>query len=632
MKITKRSKISSAYDFGGAYDIESDQFFTRDDLVELSNVLDEELAKYGLHVSDIYTVDTFTINVEASDDEGSAYVTSCRVDSRRIRRPADLLKYVPSIVDGIKMQLTDADDVYSSTDLDETARYNWDLNDYAYEKYETFVDDLDDDDYDRLYQEYEKWKRNGEGGPASRRSIASSTIEDDEDLEYVTAEDASENDIDDSDIDDSDIDEDNIDEIEQEYTSKDTAINGPQGKLPAAFKLASIPEGALVLDYGGGKPEAEKVAQSYLDQFDAKELIYDPYNQTSEHNKDVVKQCRSNGGADIAICSNVLNVIMEEDVRQNVLKNIKKLTKPGANIYITVYEGKGSGEGSVTQKGSSYQNNRKTADYLEEIQQVFPDASRRGKLILATNNSDSSEVESATEITSSQSVTSLEDEIKAKAKEVMTDSEFGFDADEADNYLSVDTEDKDGFTEVHVGAEVSYEGLESLAEALNPIIQKYDPDAYFDMEDTGRLVALVANKDNVTSASELTEVDKNIEEEDVYSYETELEFDLDDILTVQDEDVFYFDNVDELGSEDVRDDDHGAKLGDAESIQDNLLEILTPYVPSEPGEYRVTGSAKLVFDVNDVLSSDDDVYTDDADVEFLPNKSTLSNIKVSKVQ
>ena len=109
-----------------------------------------------------------------------------------------------------------------------------------------------------------------------------------------------------------------------------------------------------------------------------------------------IKALRANGGADFAINSNVLNVIKEPEARLNVLENIKKITKPGAPIYITVYEGSGKGNEGVTKSG--YQLNRKTADYLEEIQQVFPDAKRRGKLIVATN---SGSVSSSTNIKAS---------------------------------------------------------------------------------------------------------------------------------------------------------------------------------------------------------------------------------------
>ena len=45
---------------------------------------------------------------------------------------------------------------------------------------------------------------------------------------------------------------------------------------------------------------------------------------------------------------------------------------------ITVYEGNGSGEGAPSKAG--YQLNRKTKDYEEEINKVFSDVTRRGKI------------------------------------------------------------------------------------------------------------------------------------------------------------------------------------------------------------------------------------------------------------
>ena len=91
---------------------------------------------------------------------------------------------------------------------------------------------------------------------------------------------------------------------------------------------------------------------------------------------------------DAAINSNVLNVIKEPQARQQVLKNIKKLVKPGAPVYITVYEGSGKGNEGPTKAG--YQLNRKTSGYIDEISQVFPNVKRRGKLITAINESFSS--------------------------------------------------------------------------------------------------------------------------------------------------------------------------------------------------------------------------------------------------
>lgn len=186
--------------------------------------------------------------------------------------------------------------------------------------------------------------------------------------EEITSEDSVEDDV-----------YEDIKEIGQEFTSENTSINSK--KLPAVFNMVSFNPGTVNLDYGGGR--FDNVAE-YLEQYDVVNLVYDPYNRSSEHNREVIRLIREHGGADTATCSNVLNVIKEPEVRQNVLKNISKLVKAGGTIYITVYEGKGNNEGTPTKSG--YQLNRKTADYIEEIQEVFPDCKRRGKLIECVNS------------------------------------------------------------------------------------------------------------------------------------------------------------------------------------------------------------------------------------------------------
>ena len=174
-------------------------------------------------------------------------------------------------------------------------------------------------------------------------------------------------------------DEEDLPQADQEYDSAKTSINS--NKLPAIYHMITLPEGSVGIDYGGGKFDnaVEALAEQGVTLY-----VYDPYNRSQQHNRAAIKALRANGGADFAINSNVLNVIKEPEARLNVLENIKTITKPGAPIYITVYEGSGKGNEGVTKSG--YQLNRKTADYLEEIQQVFPNAKRKGKLIVATNS------------------------------------------------------------------------------------------------------------------------------------------------------------------------------------------------------------------------------------------------------
>ena len=147
--------------------------------------------------------------------------------------------------------------------------------------------------------------------------------------------------------------------------------------MPAIFGMVDFKPDTLNLDYGGGKFDN---AVEALAEKGVTSVVYDPYNRTAEHNANVLKQVRANGGADTVTCSNVLNVIKEEEVRLSVLRNMKSLVKASGIVYITVYEGNGSDIGKETTSG--YQLNRKTASYLEEVSRVFPNVSRKGKLII----------------------------------------------------------------------------------------------------------------------------------------------------------------------------------------------------------------------------------------------------------
>lgn len=165
---------------------------------------------------------------------------------------------------------------------------------------------------------------------------------------------------------------------EQEFDSAATSINS--SKLPAIYKMVNFNEGDVVIDFGGGRFDN---AVEYIKDKGATLVVYDPYNRSAEHNEQVLATLEENGGADAAVNSNVLNVIKEPEARQAVLQNITKLLKPGAPVYITVYEGRGDGVEGPTKSG--YQLNRKTEGYLDEVREVFPDAIRKGKLIVATN-------------------------------------------------------------------------------------------------------------------------------------------------------------------------------------------------------------------------------------------------------
>lgn len=95
-------------------------------------------------------------------------------------------------------------------------------------------------------------------------------------------------------------------------------------------------------------------------------------------------------------------------------------------------------------------------------------------------------------------VEDLKNVIYTKVKAVATSGSFGFDEDEVNDYFFVDAtpieigDDHHEAVRVEVRAEVSYEGLEELMEALNPIIESYDSYAYFEPVAPGIIEAYVS--------------------------------------------------------------------------------------------------------------------------------------------
>ena len=444
--------------------------------------------------------------------------------------------------------------------------------------------------------------------------------------------------------------EDDIQEIGQEFTSENTSINS--GKLPAVFNMVSFEPGTVNLDYGGGR--FDNVAE-YLAPLDVINLVYDPYNRTKEHNQDVIKLIREHGGADTATCSNVLNVIKEPEVRLNVLKNINKLVKPSGTVYITVYEGSGKGNEGPTKAG--YQLNRKTADYLEEIQQVFPDARRRGKLIVCHPGR---VVESATSVTSS--ISSLKSEIEKTAKAMMMSPEFGFTNEDVDDYLRVDVNPGNDATHVEVGAEVSYDGLMTLSEALDKVIQKYDSDSYFEPVEPGIIEAFIRNVTSATNTANIAagwndpepplDPPEGPDYNELDPEEEYIELSIDDTLVVEKDGSFDFEDPKCAWADgDGRHNDHysyehDVYMDDNSGVVEKVLDLIESYVPADPGRYRVTCDVILAYEISGIetlitdawfdedhgYDYEEEVYTDNAEAEYLPRKSTVENFQFEKLQ
>ena len=170
----------------------------------------------------------------------------------------------------------------------------------------------------------------------------------------------------------------------QKVTSADTSINS--SKLPAGYtklkKMGAFKPGQRVVDIGGGRFDN---AVEDLAKQDVELQVYDPFNRTPDHNK-AVKELVADGGADVAVSNNTLNVIEEPENIKRVIQQAENAIKPGDKAYFTVYAGDGSGKGKITSKG--YQRNEPTSDYVSRVEEVFGkgNVQIKGDLITATKN------------------------------------------------------------------------------------------------------------------------------------------------------------------------------------------------------------------------------------------------------
>lgn len=165
----------------------------------------------------------------------------------------------------------------------------------------------------------------------------------------------------------------------QEFTSAKTSINST--KVPVIFrKLPWVKAGKGLnrpyrnVDIGGGRYDT---ATEYLKRFNIQNLIFDPYNRSESHNITVIGSV-SIEPADSATLSNVLCVIKERGKRIEALQRAKRWAKV---TFISVYEGDKSGIGKATTKG--WQENRRLADYIPEVQEVFKNVEIRNGVIIA---------------------------------------------------------------------------------------------------------------------------------------------------------------------------------------------------------------------------------------------------------
>lgn len=166
----------------------------------------------------------------------------------------------------------------------------------------------------------------------------------------------------------------------QSIMSGGTSLN----QLPASFKTLDKQgvwiKGNRNFDLGCGKYDH---SDTFLADRGVENIGYDPVHRPDES---VFAELKQNP-ADTATINNVLNVVKEEGVRTQVIRQAADNIKPEGTAYFLIYEGDKSAVGRVSKlkdgAAESWQNNMKTRDYVDEIKEAFDDVTVKSNMIIA---------------------------------------------------------------------------------------------------------------------------------------------------------------------------------------------------------------------------------------------------------
>lgn len=110
-----------------------------------------------------------------------------------------------------------------------------------------------------------------------------------------------------------------------------------------------------------------------------------------------------------------------------------------------------------------------------------------------------------------KSLSTLKSKLTDKINKILQTPEYGFEPNEISQYTVIEIKPlNDTETKVEIRAELSYEALNGLIEELNPIVQQYDKEAYFDIEEPGIASAIISTKKNKITEEETESVNTKI--------------------------------------------------------------------------------------------------------------------------
>jgi len=283
---------------------------------------------------------------------------------------------------------------------------------------------------------------------------------------------------------------------------------------------------------------------------------------------------------------------------------------------------------------TGFQNERAAKEYIDVNLSTEAD----GESITAAIDVDSIDLDA------------LKREIEEAIVEYFKSPEAGWSEDEAEqaarDYSVVEVEKyDDNSIKVEVRTDLSFDSMMNLSQLLDPIVEQYDEDAYFDMEDAGIMNAFLTNEVDTSTEIEAAHSDfqsdrsaaldrhneRMIGQYDRYHGEPGEGKEIPEPDPIYSEfDFNYLVSVDSEGNVIHLDDDalmHASLLDEEgvseESMLESFDELMLWYIPDRPGNYRVKGHIKMVY------APEWNSFDVDYDYDLDPEATAVTDVQVT---
>lgn len=266
-------------------------------------------------------------------------------------------------------------------------------------------------------------------------------------------------------------------------------------------------------------------------------------------------------------------------------------------------------------------------------------------------------VTSSTRIEYSDILEEIREQCNTKLIHIM--AQYGFDESEAKQYSRVDASIDDQYGRIEIGCELDYDGLMRVCQELDPIVQAYDPDSYFEPVDSGIAEAWVnLEKASIDSSSNIQagaydfpepslDPPEYPEPEEVDDYTQKIDLNLDAVIEIDQLGNWEYqdENYPWARCKDTKDgswysDEYNVFIADPVSIVERVDELLISKLPEKEGTYRIKGNVHLEYVVSNLSKYvhsygpddyEEDIDTDNAYVDFDFYNSNISNFRLKKM-